>query len=354
MLTFDSSALNSWFSLNKRLLPWRENPTPYAVWVSEIMLQQTQVNVVIPYFKRWMDRFPNLEALAESNIDEVIKLWEGLGYYSRARNLHRGAQFVCEKYNGKLPQTADKLIKIPGLGPYTVNAIRAFAFHDRAAPVDANVLRVLSRYYAIQDNIQSASTLKKLQSIAVDTMPQESPWIFAEALIELGALICKKKPICSHCPLKNSCQAFKQNLADTLPLKPKRALTTYLYRTIAVIQRDQKLLVRQIPPGQVMAGLYEFPYFETPPEGISVADLGQEIAKKLGLKATPVQKFPSLSQSFTRYQAKLDPVLLICQGKKKAPSGYLWADKKLLQELAFSSGHRRLLAVVLAKRELQL
>lgn len=341
MPNFDQRSLIAWFAQYRRLLPWRENPTPYAVWVSEIMLQQTQVSVVIPYFERWMKRFPSLQVLAKAEIEEVLKLWEGLGYYSRAKNLHRGAQVVCSM-GGEIPQEAAELAKIPGLGPYTVSAIRAFAFHQKTAAVDANVLRVLSRYFAIQEDVGRLSTQVRLRELADKILPSKEPWIMAEALIELGALVCKKKPLCSQCPLKDSCKANQQGITDALPIKAKRVPTTQLYRAIPVLIRDGSLLVRRVPDGEVMGGLHEFPYFETSSEGLSSGELVELIKSQLKLSATPLQKLASLSHGFTRYSARLDPLLLKCK-TNQTPEGYFWADRQILNELAFSSGHRRLL-----------
>jgi A/G-specific adenine glycosylase len=183
MQTCEVEKLRSWFLSQRRDLPWRENTTPYAVWVSEIMLQQTQVAVVIPYFQRWMDKFPTICSLAAASIEEVIKEWEGLGYYARARNLHAGAQYVVKNHAGELPETEAELRKIKGLGDYTIGAIRSFAFNHKAATVDGNVLRVLARYYGISDDISKMKSVKKFQGLAQSLLPEIEPWIISESLM---------------------------------------------------------------------------------------------------------------------------------------------------------------------------
>jgi len=175
-------ALKRWFLEVQRDFPWREDPSPYRVWVSEVMLQQTRAEVVVPYFERWMARFPTVEVLAEAPLDEVIKLWEGLGYYSRARNLHQGAQQIVRDYGGKLPNSADKLKKIKGIGPYTVGAILSFAFHQKVPAVDGNVLRVMSRYQRIEEDIAKQKTVKMIGQRVAEILPEKEPRIVIDLI----------------------------------------------------------------------------------------------------------------------------------------------------------------------------
>jgi A/G-specific adenine glycosylase len=255
--------LRSWFLSQKRDLPWRENPTPYAVWVSEVMLQQTQVSVVIPYFLRWMEKFPTIKSLAEAPIEEVIKEWEGLGYYTRVRNLHEGAHYVVKNHAGKLPSTAENLSKIKGLGAYTIGAILSFAFHQKAAAVDGNVLRVLSRYYSYHEDISKPKTVKKIREMAQLLLPDYEPWIISEALIELGATICARTPKCPECPLKNECKGYLEGNAHDLPVKSQKNPITSLFRGVTVIECEEQYLVVRGEKGKLMADLYQFPYFES-------------------------------------------------------------------------------------------
>lgn len=327
--SFDSERLKEWFFRQRRSLPWRENPSPYQVWVSEVMLQQTQVSVVIPYYLRWMEAFPTIEALAQAPIEQVIKLWEGLGYYSRARNLHDGARYLLTFHGGELPDTQDALRKVKGIGPYIVGAILSFAYKKKAAAVDGNVLRVLSRYFHILDPIDSGKTQKEIRALCEAILPKEEPWIVMEALIELGALICKKKALCTACPLFSSCLGKSQ--ADLLPNKAKKQKTIHLHRDVAIIVSGKECLLKKGEKGKVMADLWEFPYF----------DKGDKIEEKLGLILSPLSSLKKFEHGFTRYRAFLNPHLY--QTTKKNVHGYEWVAIGELEKIPFSSGHRKIL-----------
>lgn len=342
MPTFDSKRLIQWFESQKRDLPWRVNHSPYAVWVSEVMLQQTQVAVVIPYFNRWMALFPTVAKLADSPLETVLKAWEGLGYYSRAKNLHSGALTVMREFQGIVPKAPEELAKIKGLGPYTIGAIRAFAFHEKAAAVDGNVIRVLARYFAIEDDVSKPATLKAIWKLAEEILPDSKPWVVTEALIELGATVCKKKPNCSECPLNQTCHGLKRGLEAELPLKSAKKPVTLLYRSAAVILAEGKFLLRKVPEGEIMAGLHEFPYFESEEPIENADDLVASIKQQFQLQATPILKLKEIRHGFTRYSVRLTPYVLQCR-KLTETEGYFWVSKKTAATLPFSSGHRRLL-----------
>lgn len=335
--------LAEWFSARKRSFPWRDNPSPYAVWVSEVMLQQTQALVVVPYFTRFMEKFPSIEALALAPLEEVIKLWEGLGYYSRAKNLHQGAKMVLEKWGGVLPSGEDDLLSIKGLGFYTVGAIQSFAFKLRKPAVDGNVARVMSRYFALEEEINKTKTLKKLAELTESFLPDKDPWVVTEGLIELGATVCKKTPLCEICPIASGCEAKRKGWETRLPIKKAAAAITNLSRLVLVIQMNGNVLVRKVEEGKLMGGLHEFPYFEEEEIEDNVEALLQE---KMGLKGVLARRFPSVQHSFTRYKAMLKPVLLIVE-KGKVPEGYVLVSLEEAQKLPFSSGHKRVLSLLL-------
>lgn len=339
---FEAECLKRWFYAARRELPWRENPSPYAVWISEVMLQQTQVSVVVPYFKRWMERFPSAKALAEAPLDEVIKVWEGLGYYSRARNLHEGARYVMAHHGGELPEEAEELKKIKGLGPYTVGAIQSFAFKRRAAAVDGNVLRVMSRYYSIETPIDQPSTRREIEKLTESILPGSEPWILMEALIELGALVCKKHPECNQCPLKESCLAYEKGLMNKLPVKGKKVPTTFLYRFVAVIQCEKGFLIRKEKEGKVMAGLWEFPYFESGAPILNPHILKSHLESALNLKLDYLERLPEIVHGFTRFKAFLYPYLWKAKRAEQVQD-YVWVPFSELLKKPFSSGHRRIL-----------
>lgn len=327
-----------WFDSSKRALPWRQFPTPYEVWVSEVMLQQTQVAVVIPYYLQWMELFPTIKALANAPLEQVIKTWEGLGYYSRARNLHHGAKTVLEKYQGELPNSRDELLSIKGLGDYTVGAILSFAFKQKAPAIDGNVQRVITRVFGLEEDIVKSTTKKKILSHVEQLLPEHEPWVVSEALIELGALICTKKPACMQCPLKNQCQAFLQGKTAQIPFKSTKQKTEKIHRTVALIQGQGFYLIRKVPPGEIMEGLYEFPYFEGNSTPVSAAE---QITLRYGLNVTFLEMKARVQHGFTRFQATLEPMLFeTCATKPVA--GFEWVKEEALLGLPFSSGHRKL------------
>lgn len=332
--------LKKWFLDQKRDLPWRDEPTSYGVWVSEVMLQQTQVAVVIPYYLRWMERFPTIKALAEAKPEEVIKMWEGLGYYSRARNLHLGAQYVMEMHQGELPNSAEELANIKGLGPYTIGAILSFAFHQKAAAVDGNVVRVLCRYLGIKDDISKSKTIEMLRTKALALLPDKEPWIINEALIELGATVCQKKARCTVCPLKNSCHAHQADVVDSLPYKSAKTQYEKLERTVAVIMCKNHFLVRRSEDGEIMKDLHQFLYFDTV---LEPKYLKRKLKSEWTLDLNQIDPLEQVSHSFTKYRVKLFPYLCLVDDIKPI-KGYEWRSRDELQQLAFSSGHRRIWA----------
>jgi len=341
--------LKQWFVAQQRDLPWRGNPSPYAVWVSEVMLQQTQVAVVVPYFERWMRLFPTIEALAKAPIEAVLKEWEGLGYYARARNLHEGARTIVEHYHGKIPTSAEKLKEIKGLGDYTVGAILSFAYHQRVAAVDGNVMRVLVRYYCLSDDISKGPTQKKIRALANELLPQDESWIVNEALIELGATICARMPKCEKCPLRETCMAYAMGKAEQLPIKSVKIATQLLFRLVPVIFSQGKVLVGCGVKGKVMADLFEFPYFDIDNAPGEIEDqvvmMREKLKLDLALSAKWQQVMPQVKHSFTRYRALLMPHLYIAKEPKEIP-GYDWFTIEELMSKPFSSGHRRIFADV--------
>ncbi len=332
------SDLHAWFLAHKRDFPWRKEKTPYRVWISEIMLQQTRASVVISYFERWMTLFPTVEKLAEAPIEEVIKAWEGLGYYSRARNIQAAAKMIIAEFGKQIPSSAEELTRLPGLGPYTIGAILGFGFHQRAAAVDGNVSRVLARYFLIEEDISKQKTKKKIAEWTEKILDLKEPWVTAEALIELGASLCVRTPRCVDCPLQNGCGGFRTGKAELLPIKAAPVATTELFRLVFVAQAEGEVLVKKGAQGQVMADLYEFPYTE-----ISYRP-GVLRAKECPFWADSqsIVKLSPVKQSFTRYLAHLFPYYLQLNKKVTTP-GYSWVPVAQLPHLPFSSGHRKIL-----------
>lgn len=259
-----ADALLTWYDNSARVLPWRSEPTPYRVWISEIMLQQTQVATVLPYFERFMAELKDIQSLAEVSEDELFKLWEGLGYYSRARNLHRAARQVMEQFGGKLPGTKAELLTLAGIGEYTAGAIASIAFGQREAAVDGNALRVFARLWADDGDISDAKVKKRFQTLIEPWVPEDRPGDFNQSLMELGARVClpKAAPECSQCPIAKWCQAYKLLRTHELPVKAAKKARQMQKRTVLLIMAQGQVLLQKRPARGLLAGLWEFPSLE--------------------------------------------------------------------------------------------
>ncbi len=362
--------LRDWFLAHRRSLPWRQAPTPYCVWISEIMLQQTRAEVVIPYFFRWFELFPDIESLARAPIEKVIKAWEGLGYYSRARSIHKTAQILVEYCEKELPKGEKELLKLKGIGPYTAAAIAAFAFGKKAAPLDGNAMRVLARWSAFDQKLTTAKAQKALREQFNFILPDDRPYEVAEGIIELGALICKpKNPSCSLCPLKSSCRAHQRDQIDRYPVKDQRIKSHQLVRLALLIEKKgdavARFIVRKNLADKVMRDLWEFPHFE-----LYGQDADCLITQHLQLVYRPLipppwncfddhqfaEWTPLVRHTFTRYRVYLRGLRV--HSTQKRPDA-LYSDEQWdvrsfsipeLLELPFSAGHRRLLVHLTEQR----
>ncbi len=252
--------LLEWYSCNKRSMPWRETPLPYYVWVSEVMLQQTQVDAVIPYFERFIAKFPDLTHLANSKLQDVLKMWEGLGYYARARNLHKAAAIVVNELGSVIPDNFDDLRQLPGLGDYTAAALASIAYGQKIPVVDGNVLRVFARFWGIRQDIKTSGVKTEIFNRLKIAIKSTNPSDFNQSLMELGALICRpKNPLCLQCPIQKECIAFRKGITDKLPnVKPKAKTSTYQYGA-CVIWHDDKFLISRRDNDKMLGGLWEFP-----------------------------------------------------------------------------------------------
>ncbi len=259
-----STRLLNWYNKHKRILPWRDHPDSYAVWVSEIMLQQTRVETVIPYFERWMKLFPTITKLANADEQDVLNAWEGLGYYSRARNLHKAAKVVAEKFNGELPRNLDDLKSLSGIGKYTVGAIASMAFGMDEATLDGNLRRVFSRLFDVKEFADSPAGEKILWELARKNLPKGKAGDYNQALMDLGATIClPKNPKCLLCPLMQICEARKKGIQALRPvLKPKKKIPQYIDVAIVVtriVNSREEVLINQRPADGLLANMWEFP-----------------------------------------------------------------------------------------------
>ncbi len=263
-MTFSKSIIN-WYSVYKRDLPWRNTKDPYYIWLSEIILQQTQVKQGLPYYNAFIENYPSVFDLANASEDSVLKLWQGLGYYSRARNLHFTAQYIVNTLNGKFPNNYKDLLQLKGVGDYTASAIASIAFNEVAAVVDGNVYRVLSRYYGIATPINSSEGIKAFKALATQLIDAKQPATFNQAIMEFGARQCKpKNPNCVICPLNQSCMALQKNTISILPVKLKKTKVQKKYFNFLVcVDTENNILFEKRTGNGIWQNLYQFPLIES-------------------------------------------------------------------------------------------
>ncbi|MBN2149459.1 MAG: A/G-specific adenine glycosylase [Anaerolineales bacterium] len=305
MLPFAKTILN-WYAQNARKLPWRGHADPYAIWVSEIMLQQTRVEAVVPYFERWMKRFPTLEKLATASQQDVLSTWEGLGYYSRARNLHRATQIVMAEYDGKIPENVEQLRQLPGVGRYTAGAIASMAFGQDAPALDGNIRRVLGRVFNVTEPARSPQGEARLWALAEENLPQGKAGDYNQAMMDLGAMIClPRAPGCINCPLQSLCQAHALGVEEQRPVSlPKKAIPHYTV-TAAVIERDGMVLLAQRQQDDLLGGLWEFPGGKVKDGEELPACLKREILEELGAEIEVGEAAGIYRHAYTHFRVTL-------------------------------------------------
>ena len=301
-----SRLLLDWYAHNARQLPWRGRSDTYAIWVSEIMLQQTRVETVIPYFERWMVQFPTINNLADADLHDVLKIWEGLGYYSRARNLHRAAQILIKEHNSQLPRNVPALLQIPGIGRYTAGAIASIAFGLDEPVLDGNVRRVMARVFNVSDPLRSVEGERKLWGYAAEHLPPGQSGAYNQALMDLGAIICTPKlPDCVHCPIREVCRAFALDLQEKLPVVTPKAIIPHYTVTAAVIRKDGFVLIAQRPLGGLLGGLWEFPGGKLFPGEQLTTCLQREICEELGVEIVVGRPMGVYHHAYTHFRITL-------------------------------------------------
>lgn len=338
--------LNSWFKANQRALPWRQNRSPYNTWVSELMLQQTQVTTMVKYFERWIKELPNVEALAAADDEHVMHLWQGLGYYSRARNLKKGAQYIIEHHQGQLPQTIEELMDIPGIGRYTAGAIASLAFNIKAPIVDGNILRVFSRLYNLDAPINEQKAKNRIYQLQFDLVPTKNPGPFNESLMELGALICTPKNThCDVCPVQEFCQAYKKQTVHLLPKKLDKKPVTKISSCAIVLQNKNKFYLHKRPQGERMGGLWEFPEYKSP-EGIvwKEAQAQEHLLQTINPKITKTKYLGRIKRQYTRFSETMH--IFESQVPKSFTLAndweYSWTNAQQLKDFALTSAHNKI------------
>ncbi|OJX40864.1 MAG: A/G-specific adenine glycosylase [Chloroflexi bacterium 44-23] len=310
MLTEFSQSLLDWYRNNARQLPWRNHPDPYAVWVSEIMLQQTRVETVIPFYERWMQAFPTLISLAEADQQQVLGLWEGLGYYSRARNMHAAARRMVADFNGQLPTNLKKLQSLPGIGRYTAAAIASMAFGQDEATLDGNIRRVLARVFNLEIPARSPEGERTLWQLAAENMPPGQAGDYNQALMDLASSIClPRSPRCLICPLKTLCQAYALGVQEERPILPARKMTPHYVVTAAIIQQDGLVLLAQRPSNGLLGSLWEFPGGKVEMSESLTDCLKREIEEELNCTISVDEPFGVYQHAYTHFRITLHAFL---------------------------------------------
>lgn len=323
-LQFQKHILRWFDQFGRKHLPWQENKTPYRVWISEIMLQQTQVATVIPYFLSFMHRFPDVTALANAHEDEVLHLWAGLGYYSRARNLHRAAKMVANDFAGEFPNTLDTLQMLPGIGPSTAGAILAIAFNQQATILDGNVKRVLARLHCITDPINDKAIENQLWDIAVSYTPRKRVADYTQAMMDLGATLCTRaKPACERCPLSQHCDAHAADMAASLPIKKATKKIPTRAATFLICRYEKQILLLKRPSRGIWGGLWSLPEMSGMPDKKMVSSYLRQHFK---LTATSYEELTAFRHTFSHYHLDIHPVLLIL---KKPPLKIMDASEQI-------------------------
>ena len=347
--------LMDWFSKNARDLPWRRTRDPYAIWISEVMLQQTQVKTVIPYWERWMARLPSVETLALAPIETVLQLWSGLGYYSRARNLHEAARIILSEKQGKTPDDLEQWLQLPGVGRYTAGAICSIALNQPVPILDGNVIRVLTRFKGEQaDPAQKAvreslwTSAKLLVQQSVESKLDYPCSILNQSLMELGALIClPTSPLCSKCPLQKQCVARKTKCIDKIPFRPQKKATHRHCWITLILEKNGAFLVKQRPEDGINAGLWEFPSVKVP--AACKDSIDEAITSSFGMSSLEWTQLGRVSHTITNNRMQFHVIRLNAyQGKLKQPKDFQWVRTPDLPDLAWAGAHRKILKLIAA------
>lgn len=355
-----------WYDQHGRKLPWRESADPYRIWLSEVMLQQTTVAAVVPYFERFTHVFPDVRSLAAADVDDVLRLWEGLGYYSRARNLHRAAMVIMNVHAGEFPDSVELLRALPGIGRYTAGAISSFAYDQPAAIVEANTERLYARLLALQDDVRSTSSQKLLWSFAEELVPEKRAGDFNQALMDIGAKLCRPvDPDCGACPLQKFCAAYEKGLQSRVPVRKPPVVITAIMELAVVLEDRKQVLLRRRGADERWAGMWDFVRFEISAEEAALlpfvpkrgrskslfSSVGTELPEfalertqaQVGLTPAAISDTTEFSYSVTRYKVRL--ISFVCttrRGRVKLGDGTQWFSIDELDELPLSMTGRRI------------
>jgi len=325
-----------WFESNGRKdLPWQQNTTPYRVWVSEIMLQQTQVATVIPYYERFMKSFPDVDALASADIDAVLHHWSGLGYYARARNLHKAAQHIRDEYRGTFPTAFEDVLALPGIGRSTAGAILALSRNERHAILDGNVKRVLARYHTIGGWPGNASVADELWQVAESHLPENNIADYTQAMMDLGATICRRsRPLCGNCPLTGDCKAYKDDAVANFPGKRAKKAKPQKTSHMLLLRSGTAIYLERRPAAGIWGGLWSFP------ELSGDTQVAEWCEQRLNVRPTAVEKWATVRHSFTHFDLDIEPIAVRVEkdsAKVADDNDHIWYDTAAPQKLGIAA-----------------
>jgi A/G-specific adenine glycosylase len=343
-----AQTLLDWFAQNMRPLPWRADYSPYHVWISEVMLQQTQMERGVEYFRRWIAALPDPPAVATAHEDEVLKLWEGLGYYSRARNLIKAARVMVRDHHGRVPDDEAALRALPGIGPYTARAIASLAFGHDLAVVDANVERVFSRLFDVDTPVRETATKRRIADLAQQLLPPGRARDYNQAVMEFGALVCRKNPDCGHCPLAAHCEARRLGIVAHRPVPGKQADIQHVDVATGVVRRGGLLFIQRRPEDGVWGGLWEFPGGTVEPGEIPEQTIVREYMEELEWAVAPTRRIATIRHGYTRFRVTLHCFELeFLHGDAENPPLHeatqcRWIPLADLGRYALPAGHRKL------------
>lgn len=339
--TFSTRVVNWFHDHGRKNLPWQQNPTPYRVWVSEIMLQQTQVNTVIPYFERFMISFPDIQSLASAEIDQVLQHWSGLGYYARGRNLHKAAGILVKNYNGIFPKSVDELCALPGIGRSTAGAILSLGYGIPAAILDGNVKRTLSRFTATPGWPGLPAVSEQLWNYAENFTPKENIQAYTQAMMDLGATICTRtRPRCEICPLNDHCQARIQNRIHEFPGKKPARTLPIKHQYLIILLQDDKILLEQRPPVGIWGGLWSLPESDSLENIVSICET------RFGFRIEPQEYLSEFRHTFSHYHLDLSPIVCLISKKQRrvaSPAPQVWVNVENLQNYGLPAPIKTLL-----------
>jgi A/G-specific adenine glycosylase len=351
--TTPTDRLLAWYAEHRRDLPWRRTHNPYRIWVAEVMLQQTRVETAVPYYLRFLARFPTVEALAAAPLDDVLKRWEGLGYYARARNLHAAARIIAVDHDGKLPQMEKELLALPGIGPYTAGAILSIAFGQDAPALDGNARRVLSRLFAVAEDATREAGRRRLRTLALALLPPGRAADFNQALMDLGATVCTPRaPACDLCPLASDCRAYRLGREEEFPARrPRRRVPHHDVTAGVVWNGEDRFLIAQRPLDGMLGGLWEFPGGKCEP-GETLPDcLRRELAEELGIEVIVGPQVAKVQHAYTHFRITLHAFhCRIVSGRPRALgcADWRWIALSDVPRFAFPAADHRVIAALRA------